>query len=85
MIRYGAIGALFGIFVGFLVNFLFPNLMLQEIFFRMSSNQALGDPPGYYSAQSGSVIATGNLFPILFGLLGFLAGVIIIKSKKSSK
>ncbi|OGM28320.1 hypothetical protein A2962_00555 [Candidatus Woesebacteria bacterium RIFCSPLOWO2_01_FULL_39_61] len=73
-----AVGILFGILLGIVLQFIYPKLLSLEVLFNSSLRQQTGVPQ-YPQYGSGSIFAVGFLTPLIFGIIGGLTGLIISK------
>jgi hypothetical protein len=79
--RFIAIGALLGVFVGVIITFLFPSLLIFGAQFNSASNAQLGLPN--YFPKSGSILNSLMVAPMFLGIVGSVLGFIIYKLKRS--
>lgn len=74
-------GALVGIVLGFISEFLFPQVLKSEVIFNLLFRQQTTIPQNtQYSL--GSVFSVGLLIPTLTGLLGAFVGFVLYKIKR---
>ncbi len=82
--RFGSLGMFVGLFLGILLSFIFPDLLLLGAQYKKATNIQLG-LPNDYNPKSGSFLNSLMVLPLFIGIAGGIIGLAIFKVTHLSK